>query len=252
MGGIGKTTIAKALFRRNVYKFDCSSFVKDVRVNSSREKDICVLQEKILNDIQQIPRTKIKIKDCDYGLRLIKKAFFNKKVLLVLDDVDDIKQLEFLAASHKWFGQGSRIIITTRDKHVLVVAHANYKPNCLLVDQAIELFSRHAFQKNRPPEGYEDLSLRAIHYTGYLPLALKVFGSFFRGREAIILPNLKFVDVSIQILKARGCMSLEKIEDLSEVYEWLYKVWVFDCDRLLENQEHRRYLDKMLEQSFLK
>nr|GEV19044.1 hypothetical protein [Tanacetum cinerariifolium] len=190
MGGIGKTTIAKALFRRNVYKFDCSSFVKDVRVNSSREKDICVLQEKILNDIQQIPRTKIKIRDCDYGLRLIKKAFFNKKVLLVLDDVDDIKQLEFLAASHKWFGQGSRIIITTRDKHVLVVAHANYKPNCLLVDQAIELFSRHAFQKNRPPEGYEDLSLRAIHYTGYLPLALKVFGSFFRGREAIVWENI--------------------------------------------------------------
>nr|GEV05921.1 hypothetical protein [Tanacetum cinerariifolium] len=37
-----------------------------------------------------------------------------------------------------------------------------------------------------PPEGYEDLSLRAIHYTGYLPLALKVFGSFFRGREAIV------------------------------------------------------------------
>nr|GEV86082.1 hypothetical protein [Tanacetum cinerariifolium] len=93
-------------------------------------KMTCVLQEKILNDIQQIPRTKIKIRDCDNGLRLIKKAFFNKKVLLVLDDVDDIKQLEFLAASRKWFGQ-----------------------------------------ENRPPEGYEDLSLRGLHYTGYLPLA---------------------------------------------------------------------------------
>ncbi|KAJ9542514.1 hypothetical protein OSB04_029020 [Centaurea solstitialis] len=42
-------------------------------------------------------------------------------VLLVLDDVDDDKQLEFLAATHKWFGAGSRIIITTRNKHLLQI-----------------------------------------------------------------------------------------------------------------------------------
>lgn len=37
MGGIGKMTIAKALFRRICYKFEGSSFIKSVRENSKRQ-----------------------------------------------------------------------------------------------------------------------------------------------------------------------------------------------------------------------
>ena len=62
--------------------------------------------------------------------------------------------------------------------------NAKYKAEFLLYEQAIELFNRHAFQANSPPHGYEELSDRAISYTGRLPLALKVLGSFLRGRLA--------------------------------------------------------------------
>ncbi|GJW26543.1 TMV resistance protein N-like protein [Tanacetum coccineum] len=51
MGGIGKTTFAQAMFRRISYKFDGSSFVKDVRQNCSNKKDVCALQQKILSDV---------------------------------------------------------------------------------------------------------------------------------------------------------------------------------------------------------
>ncbi|MFS7965789.1 putative 17-beta-estradiol 17-dehydrogenase [Helianthus anomalus] len=44
---------------------------------------------------------------------------YSRKVLLVLDDVDDIGQLEALAGEPTWFKRGSRIIITTRDEQVL-------------------------------------------------------------------------------------------------------------------------------------
>ncbi|GKA75239.1 TMV resistance protein N-like protein isoform X1 [Tanacetum coccineum] len=181
MGGIGKTTSAQALFRRIAYKFEGSSFVKDVRENSSSIKDICALQEKILKDILEM---QVIIEDPEYGADMIQERFGNKKVLLVLDDVDDAMQLEYLAATHEWFGPGSRIIITTRDEHLLSDANAKYKPALLNADQAIELFSRHAFRKNSPPDGYQELSKRAIRSAGYLPLALKVLGSFFRGRHA--------------------------------------------------------------------
>ncbi|KAJ9542576.1 hypothetical protein OSB04_029082 [Centaurea solstitialis] len=178
MGGIGKTTIARALFRRISCKFEGSSFVKGVRENSKR--DICALQEKILKDMTH---HNYKITDVEDGAEMIQIRFCKKKILLVLDDVDDAKQLEFLAATHKWFGAGSRIIITTRDQHLLSDTNAIYKPAFLAEEHAVELFSQHAFQRNSPPEGYKELSNRAIRYTGGLPLALKVLGSFLHGRK---------------------------------------------------------------------
>lgn len=185
MGGIGKTTIAQAIFRRMAYKFEGSSFVKDVRENSCNEKDICALQENIMRDILMMHD--FKIKDRNQGAEMIRRTVSNKKVLLVLDDLDNFKQKEFLAATHEWFGKGSRIIITTRDNHLLSDAHVTYKPDLLLMDQAIELFSRHAFNRNSPPDMYKELSYRAIRYTGYLPLALKVLGSFFHGRHDVVV-----------------------------------------------------------------
>ncbi|KAI3754553.1 hypothetical protein L1987_54338 [Smallanthus sonchifolius] len=178
MGGIGKTTIAQTLFRKISYMFEVSSFNKGVR-----ERDICDLQQKILKDILVLDDVS-NINDPEDGADMIKTRFCNKKVLLVLDDVDDVKQLDFLAARHEWFGRGSRIIITTRDEHLLSDTDAKYKPPLLLMEQAVELFSRHAFRKNNPTYGYKELVDRAICCTGFLPLALKVLGSFFRGREA--------------------------------------------------------------------
>lgn len=182
MGRIGKTTIAQALFRRISYKFDGHSFVKDVRENSSTKRGICALQEKILRDILMVNHG-LMIQDPESGADSVSERLCNKKVLLVLDDVDNVKQLEYLAATLEWFGAGSRIIVTTRDEHLLSNANAKYKPTLLLMDQAVELFSRHAFQTNIPLEGYEELSNRAIEYTGRLPLGLKILGSFFHGRQ---------------------------------------------------------------------
>ena len=51
---------------------------------------------------------------------MIKRKLRPKKVLIVLDDVDCSSQLEYLVPDRDWIGEGSRIIITTRDKHLLV------------------------------------------------------------------------------------------------------------------------------------
>ncbi|KAJ9542530.1 LOW QUALITY PROTEIN: hypothetical protein OSB04_029036 [Centaurea solstitialis] len=182
MGGIGKTTLAHALFRRISHDFEGSSFVKDVREKSS-SGGVSALQEKILKDILGRHHN-CEIEDPEDGAAMIQTRFCNKKVLLVIDDVDHANQLEFLAGTRAWFGAGSRIIITTRDEHLLSDTNAKYKAEFLLYEQAIELFSRHAFRKNSPPDGYEELSDCAISYTGRLPLALKVLGSFLRERQA--------------------------------------------------------------------
>lgn len=49
----------------------------------------------------------------------MKQRFRNKRVLVVIDDVEDIVQLHSVGIYLSCFGPGSRIIITTRNKHLL-------------------------------------------------------------------------------------------------------------------------------------
>ncbi|KAJ0896084.1 putative P-loop containing nucleoside triphosphate hydrolase, leucine-rich repeat domain superfamily [Helianthus annuus] len=116
---------------------------------------------------------------------MIERKLRSKRVLVVLDDVDNVKQLGELAGSHAWFGEGSRIIITTRDKHLLSTRYADevYEVSLLSPNEAIELFSRHAFQKYKPIEDYEMLSEEVVSYAGGLPLALEVLGSFLHDKD---------------------------------------------------------------------
>ena len=81
MGGIGKTTIARALFRRISYKFDGSSFVKGVRENSKR--DICTLQQQILKDVLGTHHESL-IKDREDGAEMIQTRFCKRRFLLFL------------------------------------------------------------------------------------------------------------------------------------------------------------------------
>jgi hypothetical protein len=60
----------------------------------------------------------LKISDVDRGINIIEASTRGKKVLVILDDVDDFENLHTLVEKH-WFGPGSRIIITTRDEHLL-------------------------------------------------------------------------------------------------------------------------------------
>ncbi|MED6110194.1 hypothetical protein PIB30_040681 [Stylosanthes scabra] len=73
------------------------------------------LQEKLLSEMGS--EVKAKIGSTEKGSAEIKRGLGNKRVLLVLDDVDSIEQLNSLAGGTDWFGLGSRIIITTRNEH---------------------------------------------------------------------------------------------------------------------------------------
>ena len=58
-----------------------------------------------------------------------------------------------------------------------------YKAKELNSDEALQLFSRKAFKKDHPSEGYVELSKKAICYAQGLPLALEVLGSFLKCRK---------------------------------------------------------------------
>ena len=71
-----------------------------------------------------------------------RRLLSNKKVLLILDHVNHLNHLEILAGSSNWFGPGSRIIVTTRDRHLLDVHFIQvYEMQTLNYDDSLRLFS---------------------------------------------------------------------------------------------------------------
>ena len=71
-----------------------------------------------------------------------------RKSLTVFDDVDDdIDKLELLVGTNNRFGKRSRIIITTRDEHLLNRLKTDhlYEAQGLKPNEALKLFSHYAF-----------------------------------------------------------------------------------------------------------
>lgn len=175
MSGIGKTTLVKVIFNNLSAHFDTCSFLENIRESSQIN-----LQKKLLKDLQS---KMIDIADTDDGINRISTIMRYKKLLLVLDDVDHKEQIYKLIGSSSRFASGSRIIVTTRDGRVaqesmnVVPLYRTWEMRELTTDQALQLFSRHAFKSDRPPPSFVDLSKEIISTVGHLPLLLEIIGS---------------------------------------------------------------------------
>ena len=217
MGGLGKTTLARVVYDMCSNHFEGSSFIANVR-EASEKNGLLPLQKQLLGQI--LEERNIDIWDVYEGVNMIKNRLRQKKVLLVLDDVNQLDQLENLVGEHEWFGSGSWIIITTRDKHLLVqhgVDQDNiYCPNTLIDQDALKLFCSKAFKKERPKEGFVNISYSVVNYAKGLPLALIILGSFLAGRRSDVwnsaLESLKKIPKReiVDILK----VSYDGLEDM--------------------------------------
>nr|XP_028965778.1 TMV resistance protein N-like [Malus domestica] len=174
MGGLGKTTAAKAIYNQIHHKFQFKSFLANVSAY-----DLVDLQGKLVSDI--LKQTESKITSVDRGISLIKNHLQRRSVLVIIDNVNKVEQLNAIAGNRDWFGPGSRIIITTRDERLLkqvnMKVDKTYPLKEMNEEEALKLFSWHAFGNSWPDEGYLELSKEVVFYCGGLPLALEVLGS---------------------------------------------------------------------------
>ncbi|XP_039155771.1 disease resistance protein RPV1 [Eucalyptus grandis] len=220
VGGIGKSILASVIFNRLRSKFDCSSFLDDVACQG-----ILDVQKKFLSDT--LGSTSIDgIHDPNDGIDRIRRGLSNKKVLVVVDNVDKKRQLDKLAGRCDWFGSGSRIIITVRDKNTMLDKDYHILPNNYLaypmlempIDRAIQLFSRHAFRSDTPPEGCYNFSKEVVSSIGRLPLTLEVVGSRFantvRSEWDETLEDLK--QVPHRCVRNTLMMSIKKLDDIEK------------------------------------
>ncbi|CAL8093870.1 unnamed protein product [Prunus armeniaca] len=184
MGGVGKTTLAKALFNRLVGYFERHSFISNVREISAGHEGLVSLQNKLIGSLSS---NTMSVSELNTGISAIKAIVYEKRVLIVLDDVDNVNQLNALVGSRQWFYEGSRIIVTTRDREVLPSHLVNelYEVRELHFSQALQLFSYHALRREKPTDTFLTLSQQIVSLTSGLPLALEVFGSYLFDKRRI-------------------------------------------------------------------
>ncbi|XP_044497635.1 disease resistance protein RPV1-like [Mangifera indica] len=166
IGGIGKTTIARAVFNKSSNDFEGFYFAENIREESGNPNGLIHLREKLLSTI---------LGDQNPNMGRLGAM----KTLIVFDDVTNFQQIEDLIEDYEDLGSGSRVIITTRDKQVLEKGKVNkiYEVKKLSYLEDLHLFSQYAFKQNLIPEDYLKLSNRVVNYSQGLPLSLKVLGS---------------------------------------------------------------------------
>ncbi|XP_058216669.1 disease resistance protein RPV1-like [Rhododendron vialii] len=184
IGGIGKTTIAKTVYNSNFDRFECSSFLLDIRETSKQPNGLVHLQEQLLSDISRCG--KLKIGSVDEGMIKIKNAVSYRRVLVVLDNVDQLDHLNAVLGMRDWFCPGSKVIITKRYEKLLkpYKVDETFKVKEIDYNESLRLFSWHAFRQAHPIECFMEYSKSVLQQCKGLPHALKLLGSSLRDRSA--------------------------------------------------------------------
>ncbi|CAN1255562.1 Disease resistance protein RUN1 [Linum perenne] len=153
MGGVGKTTLAKACYGR---------------ITSSNKS----IKHLFIRNITEICG---KHQGVEEVVRKLYSKLLDESNQLGLGDVSNLTKI---------FAAGSRIVVTTRNKKVLQNAMTKiYDLECLNDEESTRLFSLHAFKQDFPQDNWTDKSRLAISYCKGNPLALKILGGALFGED---------------------------------------------------------------------
>ncbi|KAL6311752.1 hypothetical protein AAG906_022957 [Vitis piasezkii] len=185
MGGSGKTTLAQLLYNHDRVK---EHFHLKAWVCVSTEFLLIGVTKSILEAIGCRPTSDDSL---DLFQRQLKDNLGNKKFLLVLDDVWDVKSLDWeswdrLRTPLHAAAQGSKIVVTSRSETVAKVMRAihTHQLGTLSPEDSWSLFTKLAFPSGDPcayPQ-LEPIGREIVKKCQGLPLAVKALGSLLYSK----------------------------------------------------------------------
>uniref|UniRef100_A0A7N0V9K3 Uncharacterized protein n=1 Tax=Kalanchoe fedtschenkoi TaxID=63787 RepID=A0A7N0V9K3_KALFE len=178
MGGLGKTTLARKIFKSEKIHFDTR-----VWVVVSEHAD----GKQVLKNILQCLKVSVKKDDDGYLKERLKHGLDGKRYLIVLDDLWTPEQWEelktYFPSDQK---RGSRILLTSRIKNVAYTASAystTYHLNPLGDDDSLILFRKKALKGKEFPSHLESKGKEIVSKCKGLPLAIVVLSGLLSAAE---------------------------------------------------------------------
>ncbi|CAL5067141.1 unnamed protein product [Urochloa decumbens] len=180
IGGLGKTTLAKAVFDKVKSDFNCGAFVP-----VGRNPDLTKVFRDILIDLDENKYTDANLLILDERQLINKLRHFlgSQRYFIVVDDVWEAASWEIIRLALDENNWGSRIIITTRNSEV--TSGEVYKPKPLSDENSRRLFYTRIFGgedkclDNQVDEVYDKI----LKKCGGIPLAIITMASLLVGKS---------------------------------------------------------------------
>jgi len=184
MGGIGKTTLAKAIFDDGIENssYHASCFVAECKNYQSSYELLC----KILQEFGKY-RKPMNLK---HAQEMMNDLLVRLKVLLILDDIKDDSQVHDIVPPHiVQASEGTTIIITTREWSTIesvVGIDGRLDIELLNEEAATMLFTTHlSWNEASLSPDFVALRKHIVNACNGLPLSLKVTGAFLHRKEKL-------------------------------------------------------------------
>ncbi|XBJ13822.1 hypothetical protein VPH35_005942 [Triticum aestivum] len=177
-GGLGKTTLARAVYQKIKGDFDCGAFI-----SVGRNPDIKKVFRDILIDLGN-SHSDLVILDANQLIKKLHEFLENKRYLVIIDDIWDEKLWSYInLAFSNSNNLGSRLITTTRNLDVSKSCCSSaddsiYHMKPLSKDDSRRLFYKRVFaDENGCPNEFEQVSKDILMKCGGVPLAIITIAS---------------------------------------------------------------------------
>ncbi|TVU25344.1 hypothetical protein EJB05_27836, partial [Eragrostis curvula] len=182
VGGLGKTTLAKASYDKIKLRYGCWAFVsvgrnpdlrkvfRDILIDLDKERYITAVNLNILDERQLIDE--------------LRQFLEYRRYFIVVDDIWEVQSMEIIKLAFVDNNCGSGVITTTRNFEVASEAHQCYKLQPLSYDSSKELFHKRIYGDHEkiPINQQDEVSAKIVKKCGGVPLAIITMASLLAGK----------------------------------------------------------------------
>ncbi|CAL4964103.1 unnamed protein product [Urochloa decumbens] len=179
-GGLGKTTLARAVYDKVEVQFECGAFV-----SVSQRPDITRIFKKMLFELDKKKFAHINeaVRDADQLIHQLRGFLQNKRYIIVVDDIWNQRNWKEIKCAIPENDCGSRIITTSRKRSVSQASCSSIDDNIYEMKPLSESDSRRLFNmrifghRNVCPPELEQVSQDILKKCGGVPLAINSIAS---------------------------------------------------------------------------